>query len=198
MGFIQELKSCEDIHECSDFNLSLPVLTTLDPEQIRMLNEIAQIAPPLTKIKIKDFRYLSDILKIFKSHKELKGVFIITCDDVSSLNELPTLNELRISIIHKDCTPFPLYNDFLAETPTLVNLSSLFIELSGTKNLKELQFDISNLSELKSFELKLFCQDTENLGSSNRIWLQELFREIGKLGKGKVRKVFIIIQSLLL
>ena len=189
LKFLQDLKCCENIYRCSNFQLKLSSLTSLDSKQIRIFKEIAKVVPSLTKIEITDSKHSLEILEIFQCSKKSKEISISISDkfepslDLSPLNEISNLQELTLKISNKDDTSVLLCRDPLANLQTLVNLMSLSIEFERARDLrKEFKLDLSNLHGLKSLRLNLWFQEKAT-GSSNRIWLQEIFQEIGKTRK---------------
>jgi len=79
----------------------------------------------------------------------------------------------------------------------VVNLTSLSIRFGLKGNLREVfKFDISTLSELKSLRLDFSWQndiETTGVGSANRFWLEDVFKEIGK--RNKLEKLFLLFKG---
>jgi len=189
LKFLKDLKSCETVFKCSDFQLSLPVSS----EEVAIFDEILILRAPFSVISVVNSNLLASLLKKAQNCESLKSFSFWLKDGLSDfpLNEFANLQEIKLRIDHRRL--FKGQSHFLLENlGSFKDLRSVSISISGDPN-ELLKYTFSTLTELTDLNLRFsgmfswndYAVEEAEITELNWPWLKQLFHSIGKMKKLK-------------
>ena len=205
LEFLQRLKSCEKIYECSSLQMVLPDCFQMNSQQAEILLEVSKLAPSLTKVKVFSLKDFSGFFNMCQNAKDLRKISLKTQAfdleqnfDINSLRSISTLQKLKLSMYNSE---EGRYRNVLPQIKMMTDLTALSLEFCGrpaiTDELKrDLVRVISKLSELRNLKLAFSNSSERNDPRSkefNSVWLGDVFEEISE--KKKLEKLSLTFCS---